>query len=213
MRCPLCHSEKTGPFHSDRQRTYLLCAQCDLVFVPKAYHLTSEQEKARYDSHQNDPRDPRYRAYLSRLFIPLKERLAPGAHGLDFGCGPGPGLSLLFEEAGFRCENYDPFYALEPALLDRQYDFLACSETVEHFYRPREEFELFLRLLRPGGWIGIMTQLRDQAAQPFESWYYKNDPTHVCFFSAKTFRFLGETFGLHTEIHPHGTVLFSSPSR
>ena len=33
------------------------------------------------------------------------------ARGLDFGCGPGPALTLLMEEAGFAKMNlYDPFY-------------------------------------------------------------------------------------------------------
>jgi hypothetical protein len=87
----------------------------------------------------------------------------PGARGLDFGCGREPTLSVLFEEAGFPCANYDLHYFNDPAVLNTQYDFLTCSETMEHFRNPREEFEKLLSLVKPGGWIGIMTQLRDDA--------------------------------------------------
>jgi len=40
-----------------------------------------------------------------------------------------------------------------------------------------------------GGWLGIMTKrVRDQEA--FKTWHYKNDPTHIGFFSEATFQWL-----------------------
>jgi cyclopropane fatty-acyl-phospholipid synthase-like methyltransferase len=149
---------------------------------------------------------------LNRLFQPLKTKLSPDAHGLDFGCGQEPTLSVLFEEAGYGCDNYDLHFANDPAVLEKQYDFLTCSETMEHFCRPLEEFERFLRLMKPGGWIGIMTQLRDEAP-PFEKWFYKDDATHVCFFSRRSFQWLEKTYGLRAEFHPDGVVLFQMPAK
>ena len=53
---------------------------------------------------------------------------------------------------------------------------------VEHLHHPGAELERLWSLLAPGGWLGVMTKLvRDPEA--FASWHYKNDPTHVCFFS------------------------------
>ncbi len=138
--------------------------------------------------------------------------LMPGACGLDFGCGQEPTLSVLFEEAGYACANYDLHFANDPAILEKQYDFLTCSETMEHFCRPREEFERFLKLVKPGGWIGIMTQLRDEAP-PFSTWFYKDDATHICFFSRKSFQWLEKTCGLNTEFHPDSVVFFQRPER
>jgi hypothetical protein len=140
----------------------------------------------------------------------LENKLSPGVRGLDFGCGPGPTLSLMFEEAGYDCAIYDLHYANDPTVFETQYDFLTCSETMEHMYRPREEFERFLTLVKPGGWIGIMTQLHDEAAVPFERWHYKDDDTHVCFFSTKSFQWLEKTYGLQLELHPKGVVLFQT---
>lgn len=209
--CPLCACGAAEPFHRDRSRDYFRCPQCDLVFVPRTFHLAPEKQKARYDCHRQSLADPGYRAFLNRLFRPLEKKLSPGAQGLDFGCGRTRTLSVLFEAAGHACADYDLHYADDPAVLDRKYDFLACSETIEHFTRPREEFARLLRLLKPGGWLGIMTQLRDEAPA-FARWFYKDDATHVGFFSRKTFLTLAGGAGgggcrLHVEFHPDGVVL------
>ncbi len=207
--CPLCMSAETHGFCRDRMRNYLHCLQCDFVFVPKNYHLSQKEEKARYDLHQNDPDDSGYRNFLSRLFRPLKKKIAPGTHGLDFGCGPGPTLSVMFEEADYECAIYDLYYAPDQSVFRKQYDFLTCSETMEHLDRPHEEFERFLQLVRPGGWIGIMTQLRDNR-RPFAHWHYKDDDTHVGFYSRATFEFLADAYHLGLEFHPGSVMLLQT---
>jgi hypothetical protein len=204
--CPLC-AHPADAFCFARSRDYLRCPQCDLIFVHGRFHLPPDEEKLRYDCHENDPDDPRYRNFLNRLFQPLEKKLTPGMHGLDFGCGPGPTLSLMLREAGFPCAEYDLHYADDPSVLKTQYDFLTCSETLEHLYRPREELERFLALVRPGGWIGMMTQLHDESPVPFERWHYIHDETHVCFYSKKTFRWLTERYRLKAEFYPHGVTL------
>lgn len=161
----------------------------------------------RYDLHQNDPTDTGYRRFLNNLMEPVAGSLSPGAEGLDYGCGPGPTLSLMFREAGFYCADYDPFYAPDPVVLERQYDFLTCSEVIEHCHYPMKEFDRFLRLVRPGGVIGVMTQLvRDQAA--FAKWHYIDDETHVCFFSEETFQWLGNYLDIEVVSHKKSVTLF-----
>ena len=206
--CPLCASKATELFYRDQKREFFQCLECDLVFVPPEFHLSLEAEKARYDFHSHSLEDFGYRKFLNRLFQPLETKLPLGARGLDFGCGREPTLSVLFEEVGFPCANYDLHYFNDPTVLETQYDFLTCSETMEHFQNPRAEFERFLRLVKPGGWIGIMTQLRNDAP-PFEKWFYKDDATHVCFFSRKTFQWLENAYGLKLEFHSDSVMLFS----
>lgn len=208
--CPCCTGGAVEPFYRDRKREFFHCLRCDLVFVPPEFHLSPAEEKTRYEFHSQSLADSGYRGFLNRLFQPLTRKLPPGARGLDFGCGQTPTLSVLFEEAGHPCADYDLHFVNDPEVLEQQYDFLTCSETVEHFVRPREEFERFLQLVTPGGWIGIMTQLRDEAP-PFEKWFYKDDATHLCFFSRKTFEWLGAAAGLQPEFHPGGVVLFRIP--
>ena len=205
-RCPLCGAEEHELFHQDRRREYFQCLECSLVFVSPEYHLSAAEEKARYDLHQNDASGKGYVQWLRNLFQPLEKQLEPGAEGIDFGCGPGPVLSRLVREADYPCEDYDPFYANDPALLERQYDFLACSEVIEHCSNPRKALELFLKLVKPGGVIGIMTQLvRDR--QAFAKWHYIDDETHVCFFSRETFQWLENQYGIRVEARENSVTL------
>ncbi len=185
--CPLCAGAEISFYSKDMRRPYLACAACGLVFVPPDFYLSQEAERAQYALHQNHIEDPGYRAFLSRMMLPLIERLRPGASGLDFGCGPGPALAHMLREAGFGVELYDRFFVPEVKVFDVNYDFVCATEVVEHLYLPGRELERLWALLPPGGWFGIMTKLVcDPVA--FAGWHYKNDPTHVCFFSVATWR-------------------------
>lgn len=204
--CPLCQGDNNQPFHRDRFRDYLRCADCALVHVPKAFHLSAAAEKAEYDLHQNDPNDPGYRSFLSRLYLPLLERLTADARGLDFGCGPGPTLSLMFAEAGYRVALYDRFYARNPGVFASRYDFITATEVVEHLRQPRFELDRLYHLLTEGGILGLMTKLvTDKKA--FANWHYKNDPSHICFFSVQTFNWLAERWRVGLEIIGKDVIL------
>jgi hypothetical protein len=172
--------------------------------------LTLKEEKAVYDLHQNAVDDPRYRRFLGRLFVPLSQRLAPNSCGLDFGSGPEPTLSVMFKEAGYSMEIYDPFYAPEIKPLQSQYDFITASEVVEHLHHPRRELDRLWSCLKPNGLLGIMTKrVIDQEA--FSRWHYKNDPTHVCFFSIETFRWLANHWCATLTVPENDVVLFTTP--
>ncbi len=119
----------------------------------------------------------------------MQERLESGSRGLDFGSGPGPTLSVMFEEVGHSVEIYDHFYARDPCVLEKKYDFITATEVVEHLHNPRKELDRLWACLKPGGILGVMTKLvLDHEA--FARWHYKNDPTHICFFSRSTFEWL-----------------------
>ena len=206
--CPLCQSQSNDEFYQDKYRAYFRCTICSLVFVPPQYFLSKDQEKAQYDSHQNSPEDPQYRKFLSRLFIPLEKCLAEGSDGLDFGSGPGPTLSVMFEEAGHRVSLYDMFYAPDASVFEKQYDFVTTSEVVEHLNNPRDELNRLWNCLKPQGWLGIMTKLViDQEA--FSKWHYKNEPTHICFYSQETFRWLANFWNAQVEFVDKDVMIFS----
>ncbi|MDX1464068.1 MAG: class I SAM-dependent methyltransferase [Halomonas sp.] len=204
--CPLCASVDTTPFHRDARRDYQRCGRCALVFVPPGQRLGPAAERAVYDQHENSPDDPGYRRFLSRLYDPLRERLAPGASGLDFGAGPGPTLSVMFEEAGHPMAIYDPFYAPDVSVLERRYAFITATEVVEHLFAPGEELDRLVDRLEPGGWLGLMTK-RVTTPEAFVGWHYILDPTHVCFFSEATFRWLADEFEMNVELPTADVVL------
>jgi len=175
--------------------------------VPAEQRPSPTEERARYETHRNDPGDEGYRAFLNRLAEPLAERLRPGAEGLDYGSGPGPTLSVILEEQGFRMAIYDPFFAPDESALARTYDFITCTETAEHFFDPAAEFIRLDRLLRPGGWLGVMTQKLDDAP-PLDQWRYARDPTHVCFYHSATMRWIAAHFRWELRFPARNVVFF-----
>jgi hypothetical protein len=211
MNCPLCHGSNTPPFFEDAIREYLKCADCDLVFVPRVHRLGRTEEKAEYDKHENDPDDPGYRRFLSRLVEPLAQRLSPKRSGLDFGSGPGPTLPLMMAECGHACAIHDPFYDPHPEVFEQTWDFITATEVVEHLFEPGPELERLWAILKPGGTLGIMTKLvRDKDVKDaFSTWHYKNDPTHVCFFSRQTFEWLAKRLDAGLEIIGADVIVLS----
>ncbi len=208
--CPLCAAAHCSHYHRDARRDYLQCPCCALIFVPPAYHLGPAAERAVYDQHQNSPDDAGYRRFLSRLFTPLAAELAPGDRGLDFGSGPGPTLSVMFEEAGHPMAIYDPYYAPDSAVLAGEYDFITATEVVEHLAAPGRELERLVALLRPAGWLGLMTK-RPTSHAAFAGWHYILDPTHVSFYSEQTLRWFATAYGLAVRFPADDVALLHKP--
>ena len=169
--CPLCHQPDSEYYFEDQYRVYLQCVQCELVFVQTSDRLDAQSEKSFYDLHENDPSDERYRGFLSRVCDPMLAKLAANSYGLDFGCGPGPLLAEMFKEVGFEMACFDLFYANEPEVLNKTYDFITCTEVIEHLSQPGEVLEKLLSLLEAGGPLVLMTKLIiDQ--NRFAQWHY-----------------------------------------
>lgn len=204
--CPLCASAETMLHARAHERDYFACPSCGLVFMDRAARLGAVEEKARYETHENDPADDGYRAFLSVLLEPLVRQLSPAACGLDYGSGPGPTLSVMLEERGFEMEIYDPFFASDRAPLDRIYDFVTCTETAEHFFDPGSEFRRLGSLLRRGGWLGVMTQFVGE--HDFTSWRYARDATHVCFYRKRTMEWIAANYGWGLRLPRPNVALF-----
>ena len=163
-------------------------------------------EKAQYDLHENRYDDLDYRNFLNRLAKPLLERLEPNSVGLDFGCGPGPTLSLILEEAGHWVSIYDPIYYPDINLLSQSYDFITATEVFEHQHQPEKDLKVLFNALNTGGWLGIMTK-RVLDKESFTKWHYIQDPTHVCFWSETTFQWLSKKWGSSVELLEPDVVL------
>lgn len=212
MHCPLCHGEKTSHYlniddgfrgNSD----YFQCSECDLIFLDPARRLSPDAEKARYDLHQNSLDDPGYVDFLNRLVNPLCEMLSSGAKGFDFGCGPAPVLSVLMERKGYRMSFYDPFYAPDLDWRKQSWRFITCTEVLEHLFEPGSVIaDLDRTLAGPGSLIAVMTQLFSEEID-FKDWWYRKDPTHVCFYSRRSFNWIAGNFEYET-VYPDKNVIF-----
>ncbi|MDH3693748.1 MAG: class I SAM-dependent methyltransferase [Gammaproteobacteria bacterium] len=204
--CRLCNTGNAKPFHQDKRRDYFQCRKCKLVFVPESQLLPLAEEKSRYDLHQNSPDDSGYCRFLGRLVDPMATLLPRNSSGLDFGCGPGPALSILFQERGHHVTNYDPLYANDGSVFEQQYDFICATEVVEHLHYPGKELGRLWLCLKPGGMFGIMTK-HVIDADAFANWHYKNDDTHVCFLSEQTFQWLTRKWAADLSIISNDIVI------
>lgn len=207
LNCPLCNTPNTTEYHQDKKRQYWQCQQCALVFVAPECILSHSDEKAIYDTHENSFADEGYQRFLSRAAEPLLMRLKPACKGLDFGCGPAPVLAKMIESHGHQVALYDIYYQANSDVLEHQYDFITCTEAIEHFVTPAKEWQLLTDMLRPGGILVIMTKLVINVER-FANWHYKNDMTHVSFFSRMTFEYLAKRDGLTLEYSGDDVMLF-----
>ena len=199
VSCPLCAVRDVPAFFANAGRRYFRCAVCDLVFIHPENRPRPLEEVTRYLAHENSGQNSGYVAFLRRLAEPMCARVPVGARGLDVGCGPVPVLSELLTATGRPTSHYDPLFHADGELLLHHYDFVTCSEVVEHAHDPAMLFAQLVELLQPAGTLGVMTSLHD-ASTNFATWWYVRDVTHVSFFSARTMRWVGARFGLSVEL-------------
>ncbi len=204
MICPLCTSKKSSLFHKGENREYLHCQVCDLVYIPQEFFLSKEQEKAKYDNHQNSIKDEGYCNFLDRLLTPLQRYLKPNAKGLDFGSGPGPTLSMMMKQRGFEMDIYDIFYAKNSEVFAKKYDFITSTEVIEHLYDPLFDIKRLWSMVNAGGVLGLMTAFR---VEDFANWYYKRDLTHIRFYSPLTFKWLANELKAKLILPESGVII------
>lgn len=209
-RCIVCGVFSADFFVRVEGARYERCRTCHATFLDPGQRMLIKDERARYRLHQNDPQDPKYRRFLSKLTDPLLRRLPAQSKGLDYGCGPGPALACMLREAGHQVRLFDPLFYPDPEPLAERYDFIVCTEVVEHFHQPAEEFARLDRMLRPGGWLGIMTCFQTDDDR-FANWHYRRDPTHIVFFCEETLRFIAHRFQWCCEIPVKDVALMRKP--
>ena len=206
MKCIVCESAAIEIFDVIDQKKYWKCSVCLAKFMDKACFPTSVEEKAHYLTHQNIINDQRYRNFLSKLATPLRTKISKGDKGLDYGCGHGPALADMLKSNGFDMDLYDPFFFPNKSIFSKTYDFISCTETVEHFFYPSREFCKLDSLLKKHGWLGVMTCFMT-SDQFFKNWYYRRDPTHVVFYCEQTFEVISKKLDWTYEIVSKDIVL------
>lgn len=197
--CRVCLRNSLAPFLQKDGLNYLRCCKCQATLVSAAQLPSHQTQLQKYQQHENDPLDARYREFLNRLAAPLLAELPANQVGLDFGCGPGPALADMLSQAGHSMRLYDPFFFPDATVLDQQFDFVTCTEVAEHFHQPHAEFTRMVALLKPGGLLALMTSFQHDDSR-FADWHYRRDPTHVTFYKQETFDFIAAEFSLTCKI-------------
>ncbi|UPT76736.1 class I SAM-dependent methyltransferase [Sulfurovum sp. XGS-02] len=197
MNCHIC-DKPTAPFHHEKTDiTYYYCEACQYIFKsPECYQDLGTQEE-RYNLHENDENDAGYQAYFQRFLdfiLPLVTNKPKTA--LDFGCGRSSLLASMLTKEGIACDYYDPIYHPDRLKEKKKYDLIVSTEVFEHLHQPREVFESLLERLEEGGYLALQTQFHPNDIEAFKTWYYHQDPTHIVFFTAQTFRVLCKKYGV-----------------
>lgn len=165
------------------------------MFLDSQFFLDYESEKSRYDLHENTIENQGYVAMFEKF---IAEAVTPFHDSvkeiLDYGSGPGPVLAELLKRKGYQADIYDPIYA-KNSFQENSFDLITSTEVFEHFNDPKKDIEKLVSLLKSGAYLSIMTRFLPEKDK-FKSWFYKDDPSHVSFYSLKTFEFLGRENGL-----------------
>jgi hypothetical protein len=209
--CPLCQTDESSPFHVGARGTFHRCATCALVFLDPEQWPSLDAEIGRYELHENETGDAGYETFLSRLAEPVIARVPADGRGLDYGSGESDTLAAMLTRSGRPTVAYDPAFRASAGALRRRYDFIVCSEVLEHVHAPRALFVRFGQLLRPGGIVGVMTGMYD-AVPSFADWWYIRDITHVCFYSAATMEWIARKLGWRVEFPAGDVCIFEVPS-
>lgn len=192
ITCPLCGDEAFQVFDF-RSRDYFRCGCCFALMVDPLKHLSAEDEKRRYDLHNNDVNDPGYRQFVRPIVDKVQQYYKADTTGLDYGAGSGPVAAVLLKEKGFNINLYDPFYWNNRDILKMKYDFIICLEVIEHFRQPYCEFKFLQSLLKPGGSLFCMTELIPDDLE-LQQWYYIKDPTHIFLYDRKSLEWIKTSF-------------------
>lgn len=210
--CPVCKRINTQYFMHVTSQDYWRCNKCQATFLEAKQRPNLDIEHSQYKLHNNEIHDIGYRQFLSKIATPLLAKFKSPQYGLDYGCGPGPALATMLMEAGHNMSLYDPLFCNEVKTLHTRYDFITCTEVVEHFHEPAIEFATLNSLLKPGGWLGIMTQFQTDD-KTFANWHYRRDPTHVVFYREETFYTLANIHNWKCEIPCKDVVLMQKRTR
>lgn len=206
--CSLCGSE-TELFTVYRNKNYFYCNTCQSVQLDRNEYLSKENELSRYNLHNNDVLDVNYQRFVMPIVNYITQNFAPHHRGLDYGCGPGPVVKKLLAENNYQVKLYDPYFHNNQEALDSNYDYIILSEVAEHFYEPKYEFSKLKSLLKPDGALIIMTLLYNPGID-FPTWRYKDDETHVFFYSKTTFDYIKASYGFRDLIIDNRLIILQN---
>ncbi len=209
-RCPLCSSDKTGPFYQDRKRTIYRCKTCTLLFADANSYLPPDAELRKYRT-ANSKQKP-MQQLISSLVSQVEQLNPEPLVGLNFGRLADTSIVEEIAQRGHQLLQYDPFFAADHSLLQQQYDFISCYKVFEHFRLPNKEWQLLCSVLKPSGWLAISTQLITEL-NGFAKWHHKNNLTHVSFYQRATFEYLAQQAGFKLLFAANDLILVQKPPR
>ncbi|BCR36481.1 class I SAM-dependent methyltransferase [Mariniplasma anaerobium] len=195
--CKLCNSKHMITYkHPKFDMIFHECLDCEVIYKDKSQILSEEDEKKVYDLHENTIDNPGYVNFLTNFIDSAVIPFIKKGIALDFGSGPGPVLQhILNTKYQFKCDIYDYYYAKHKKVFDKKYDLITSTEVFEHLSNPISILNQFHEILKSQGIVSIMTLFYPKDQETFFDWFYIRDPSHITFFTPKTFEVIASLTG------------------
>ena len=194
MKCTLCGSVLINK----KDKYYYDCNVCKALVKDDIYYLSADEERTRYETHNNDVTDIRYQSFTSPITNYVLKEFSPNHIGLDFGSGTGPVISSMLSNRGYKIHQYDPFFAPDKSVLENKFDYIVSCEVFEHFHNPKLEIDNLLSKLNTGGNLLVMTMIYNDEID-FRNWNYRDDDTHVFIYRKETIEYIAKTRNLRID--------------
>lgn len=195
MKCKICSETTEKLIDKQFNQIYHRCPNCEFIFLDEEYYLTHTEEKEQYDYHNNSIEDDGYVNFLMNYLDKGVFPFVKNGNVLEFGSGPTPVLSELLERYEYNVTKYDLHYYNDESYLNNKYDAITSTEVFEHLKEPYKILKNLLNLLKAGGIVSIMTLSIPEDLEDFQTWWYRRDTTHICFFNEVTFKHLATLLG------------------
>ncbi len=208
MKCKICQETSITFYDPRMECDTCFCESCQFFFKDSAAYVSAEREVQLYKQHNNSLENEGYVAMFEAFIdLAIHPYLQTIESVLEFGSGPGPVLSELLKKRGLQVDCYDKFFAPEKIYENKQYDLITATEVIEHIDEPIGIMHFFFRHLKPGGYLALMTQFHTNDIEAYLDWWYRADPTHICFFRPETFQKLAPMTGFELIDHDDKKIL------
>jgi len=195
MNCSLCNSSNNNYKIDNHGKKYHICNNCELIMLDKEFYLTKEEEKQRYQLHENSTENKGYLNYLNNIITnSITPFLKPGNRLLDFGCGPEKTWAEILKKKRYDVSTYDPYFDNNSEWLNTKFDAITAIEVFEHLISPEKELNSLSKCLNRGNYLIIRTMLHSNDWDNFKKWWYKDDPTHISFYSRVSIDYICKTW-------------------
>jgi SAM-dependent methyltransferase len=194
--CRICRNPSYLVFEDTR--SFFACNVCGLIFSDCL--ISPEAVEKHYKDQHSNTFDWMKEAngFMESLrnmgsAVPLMSQSI-----LDYGSGSGL-LSEAFRKIGFKVDGYEPMLHGEfnRESYSETYDVIILNEVIEHLEDINKTLDIIYNLMAANGVVFIKTLLTDQIIndpknfeESFKRWWYKDDPTHISFFSFLTIEYL-----------------------
>ena len=219
MSCPVCNTEVYTEIGRKNNFTLVDCQSCSCIYVNPIPEPS--QLQGIYEDYQ--PTEKYIKKLKKKIFTSVYKLLRlrryqnnnNGKTFLDVGCNIGAtvraaqklgydsmGIDLdetsiskakeLFDQCEFEsCSTFDLIKK------ERKFDFIYCSEVIEHVPFPREFVQSLADLMQPGALLYLTTPDSGHRKIPkdFLSWKEIKPPEHIVFFKKSTMRYILQEHG------------------